>query len=237
MKKLLLLTFISICTASCTKKIELSGEIVSQKVQVSKYTALSNNTIANIELDSAVPPNTIQITGDKALIENLGITTQGGSLNISNKQDLSIQSNKAPVTIKINNPQLQKIVIAGTGSLVTNNVTLVNDVEFHVSGTGDISVKLFNNSSTVFATGTGDVRLRGISTELKAHISGTGSLFAQSLNNKLANIEITGNGDARMNTTDELNIKISGVGNVSYKKYTDLKVFQKISGIGSVNPY
>lgn len=237
MKKLFLIVFISILVASCTKKIELSGEIVSKNVQISTFSALSNTTSANIELDTAIAPNTLQITGDKALVENLDITTEDGSLNISNKKPITFQSTKAPVTIKLNNAQLQKIVIAGTGAFITNNVTLVNDVEFHISGAGKVSVKLFNNNSTVFATGEGDVRLRGISTELKANISGTGNLFAEGLNNKLANIEITGNGNAKINTTEEINIKISGVGNLLYKNYEGLKVTQQISGIGSVNPY
>lgn len=237
MKKLLLLTFLSVFAVSCNKKVELSGEVVSQTKQMASYNAVSNNSSANIELDSSVATNEILITGDKTLVDNLEIENSDGQINISSKKSISYKSNKSPLVIKMNNPNLQKVVIAGAGSIATNNITLTKDIEFHISGAGEINVKLFNNITSVFVTGAGDVRLRGISNEIKASMSGAGNLNSEALSNKLANIEITGAGNAKINTSDEINVRISGVGNLDYKNYDRLKIVKKISGVGSINPY
>ena len=237
MKKLLLLTFLSVFAVSCNKKVELSGEVVSQTKQMASYNAVSNNSSANIELDSSVATNEILITGDKTLVDNLEIENNDGQINISSKKSISYKSNKSPLVIKMNNPNLQKVVIAGAGSIATNNITLTKDIEFHISGAGEINVKLFNNITSVFVTGAGDVRLRGISNEIKASMSGAGNLNSEALSNKLANIEITGAGNAKINTSDEINVRISGVGNLDYKNYDRLKIVKKISGVGSINPY
>lgn len=237
MKKLLLLTFLTIFAISCNKKVKLSGEIVSETKQVPSYNAVSNNSSANIELDSSVAANEILITGDKTLVDNLEIENKDGQINISNKKTISYKSNNSPLIIKMNNPNLQKVVIAGAGSVATNNITLTKDIEFHISGAGEINVKLFNNITSVFVTGAGDVRLRGISNEIKASMSGAGNLNSEALTNKLANIEITGAGNAKVNTSDEINVRISGVGNLDYKNYDRLKIMKKISGVGSINPY
>ena len=237
MKKLLLLTFLSVFAVSCNKKVELSGEVVSQTKQMASYNAVSNNSSANIELDSSVATNEILITGDKTLVDNLEIENNDGQINISSKKSIYYKSNKSPLVIKMNNPNLQKVVIAGAGSIATNNITLTKDIEFHISGAGEINVKLFNNITSVFVTGAGDVRLRGISNEIKASMSGAGNLNSEALTNKLANIEITGAGNAKINTSDEINVRISGVGNLDYKNYDRLKIVKKISGVGSINPY
>ncbi len=237
MKKLLLLVFLSVFAFSCNKKVELSGEIVNQTKQVESYHTVSNNSSANIELDSSVATNEILITGDKTLVNNLEIDNKDGKINISNKKSISYKSNKSPLIIKMNNPNLQKVVIAGAGSIATNNITLTKDIEFHISGAGEINVKLFNNITSVFVSGAGDVRLRGISNEVKANMSGAGNLNAEALTNKLANIEITGAGNAKMNTTDEINVRISGVGNLDYKNHDQLKIVKQISGVGTIKPY
>ncbi len=237
MKKLIILTFLTIVMVACNKKVELSGEIVSETKQVASYTAVSNNSSANIELDSSVTANEILITGDKTLVDNLEIENKDGQINISNKKSISYITNKTPLVIKMNNPNLEKVVISGAGSVATNNITLVKDLEFHISGAGEINVKLFNNITSVFVTGAGDVRLRGISNEIKANMSGAGSLNTEALTNKVANIEITGAGSAKVNTSEEINVRISGVGNLDYKNHERLKIVKQVTGIGSINPY
>lgn len=237
MKKLIILTFLIVFAVSCNKKVSLSGETISQTTQVASYTGIVNNSSANIELDSSVALNEVLVTGDKSLVENLKVENKDGQVSISNKKSISYTANKTPLVIKINNPNLQKVVIAGSGSVATNNITLVSDVEFHISGAGEINAKLFNNTTSVFVTGAGEVRLRGISNEIKASMSGAGNLNAEALTNKLANIEITGAGNAKMNTSEEINVRISGVGNLDYKDYDNLKIVKKVAGIGSINPY
>ena len=237
MKKLLPLLFISICSVACTKKTQLTGKTINKTISVNSFTAIANSSSATIELDASIQPNKVLITGNENLINNIDITNSNGQLHIKNKESVSFKSNKTPVLIKMNNPDLEKVVIAGSGSVATNDITLKKNVEFHISGAGEINVKLFNNNTGVFVTGTGSVRLRGVSNEIKASITGAGNLNAEELTNKLSDIEISGAGNVKVNTTDQINVKISGVGNLDYKNYDQLKIVKKISGIGTVNAY
>lgn len=237
MKKLLIVLFLSVGVLSCDKKVGLSGEIINQTIKTEAFTAVLNNSSARIEVDSTVSANEILLIGDKSLIDNLEIANENGQLALSNKESVSIKGGNNPLLVKINNPDLQKLVIAGAGSFATNNIALTNDVEFHISGAGEINAKVKNNITNVSVTGAGSIRLRGVSNELKATMTGAGNLKAEELTNKLANIEISGAGNAKINTSEEINVRISGVGNLKYKEYDQLKIVKKISGIGNVKPY
>lgn len=237
MKKLLIVLFLSVGVLSCNKKVDLSGEIINQTIKTEDYTAVLNNSFARIEVDSTVSTNEILLIGDKSLIDNLEIANKNGQLSITNKESLSFKGDNSQLLIKINNRNLQKLVIAGAGSFATNDVALTNDVEFHISGAGEINAKVKNNITHVSVTGAGSIRLKGVSNELKATMTGAGNLKAEELTNKLANIEISGAGSAKINTSEEINVRISGVGNLKYKEYDQLKIVKQISGIGNVKPY
>jgi len=237
MKKLLIVLFLSVGVLSCNKKVDLSGEIINQTIKTDDYTAVLNNSFARVEVDSTVSTSELLLIGDKSLIDNLEIVNKNGQLAFSNKKSVSIKEGKNLLLVKINNRNLQKLVIAGAGSFATNDVALTSDVEFHISGAGEINAKVFNNITNVSVTGAGSVHLRGVCNELKATMNGAGNLKAEELTNKLANIEISGAGSAKINTSEEINVRISGVGNLKYKEYENLKIVKQISGIGNVKPY
>lgn len=241
MNKLLSILFLGVVLTSCNNQnnwnIKPSGEQVTETLSIEPFKILLNNSSANIELDFGIKENEIIITGDKNFIENLDIQNKNNTLDISNKKKVSFNTKTSPLLIKVNNPSLQKAVIAGSGSIVTKNVTLTNDLEFQISGAGEINVKLNNDITSISISGAGNVQLQGKSNELKAVMSGAGNLKAEDLVSKRATIEISGAGNARVHTTDEINAKISGIGSLKYKDYEQLKVVEKISGIGSIKPY
>lgn len=240
MKTNLLFLSIILSLTACNQvswNIQPSGEIITDTVNIKSFSTLSNNSSANIEIDKNVKKDQIVLVGDKNFIDNLEIQSEEGNLNIKNKKKISFNTKSSPLIIKINNPQLQKATIAGSGSITTNNIIITSDIEFHISGAGTINVSVFNNNTSLFVSGAGDIHLNGTSSELKAIMSGAGSLNAEKLKNQTATIEISGAGSAKINTTDEINVKISGIGNLDYKKYDQLRVVKKISGIGSVNSY
>lgn len=237
MKNTVILIFFALCSIACTHKVTLSGEEIKKTSTTALYHTVRNNSSAVIELDASLAANEILVIGDKTLVENLEIENSDGKLSFSNKKHFSFENQKASLTIKLNNPKIEKVFIAGAGSFNTKNSALTNDVEFHISGAGEIDAKVLNNSTLVVVSGAGDVVLKGSAKQLSANMSGAGSLDAKNLNNFTATVEIAGAGDATVNTTNQLSIKISGVGNLDYKKYSTLQVEEEISGIGSVNPY
>lgn len=227
----------AVLASACTRKIDLSGEEIKKSSSTAFYQTVSNNSSATIELDASLASNEILIVGDKTLVENVKIDNIDGKLSFSNKKHFTFGNKKSELIIKLNNPKLEKIFIAGSGSFNTNGIALSNDVAFHISGAGEIDAKILNNNTSVFVTGAGDVVLHGNTKKLHANMSGAGNLDAKDLSNHFSTIEIAGAGDATVNTTNQINIKISGVGNLDYKNHNNLKITKEISGIGSINPY
>lgn len=237
MKKLLLLFFVALNVVSCKENVQLTGKTTTKTLAVENFTSIDNSSSAQIILDAGINPGEIEIVGDAALVDNVVLEILNSQLKIKNKESISIKGSDSNVIIKMNNPFLEKVIISGAGSLVTNDLTLKKNIEFHISGAGEINVNLFNNRTSIFVAGAGTINLLGESEELKVNISGAGNVIAESLKNKWADVEISGAGNAKINTSEELNVKISGVGNLDYKKYEQLKIKKKKSGIGTINPY
>ncbi|HUH25614.1 MAG TPA: head GIN domain-containing protein [Flavobacterium sp.] len=241
MKKFLLSIVLGTLLIACTNKtewnIQPSGEIATDTIPVQSFHTLLNNSSVQIELDSAVNENEIILTGDKNFIENLEIKNENNQLNILNKKSVSFNTKLAPIVIKMNNSQLEKVTIAGSGSITTKNMTLTKDIAFLISGTGEINVKLQNNNTSIEVNGLASVNLEGESTVLKVEMPGAGNLDAENLKNKQAFIEISGTGNAKVNTTEAIDVQISGIGNLNYKAHPQLKITKEVLGIGNIDTY
>lgn len=241
MKKLLLSIVLGTLLIACTNKtewnIQPSGEIITETIPIQSFHTLLNNSSVQIELDASVNENEIVLIGDKSFIENLEIENEDNQLNILNKKSVSFNTKTAPIVIKMNNSQLKKVTIAGSGSITTKNMILTNDIAFHISGTGEIHVKLQNSNTSIDVNGLASVNLEGESNVLKVEMSGAGNLDAENLKNKQAFIEISGTGNAKVSTSELIDVQISGVGNLSYKAHPQLKITKKILGVGNIDAY
>lgn len=152
---------------------------------------------------------------------------------------------------KINVQDLD-LAVSGSGSMRLA-FTATGNVEGDVSGSGDLDLKgSCNNfdsdvsgSGKVYASvsvksnadlgvsGSGRIQVQGNAQTMKASISGSGRVNAGELLAGSCNVRISGSGDAEVNVKEELDVTVSGSGNVSY--YGDPKrVNSHSSGSGSI---
>ncbi len=82
-------------------------------------------------------------------------------------------------------------------------------------------------------TGASNVTLDGVVDELVANMTGASDLRAESLKTKMAELSVTGAGDARVAVSDTLKVSITGAGKVEYTGNPP-HIEREITGAGSI---
>ena len=86
-----------------------------------------------------------------------------------------------------------------------------------LSGSGELDFAIDTDDLDVELTGSGDIYLEGDIRTLNADVSGSGWLRAFELITDLADIRIEGSGSAEVTVLTDLDVFISGSGDVLYK--------------------
>lgn len=107
-------------------------------------------------------------------------------------------------------------------------------VSVDASGSNDISITGINNESiSIKLDGSGDLNISGNTKKFDAVLSGSNKLYAKKLRSETTHISIAGSSDASVYASKDLDIDISGVGDIIY--YGNPKtILKKISGIGEI---
>jgi hypothetical protein len=126
---------------------------------------------------------------------------------------------------------LDKISLKGAGKIDCDNLE-TDELEFEISGAGDIDFTIDADDLKVSSSGAGDMDFSGKVQSQDVDISGVGRYNSKELESKECTVTLSGAGSATVNVTEELDIKISGVGNVYYIGAPRIK--QSISGLGKI---
>jgi hypothetical protein len=92
-----------------------------------------------------------------------------------------------------------------------------NNFDSDVSGSGKVYVSASIKDYADFGvSGSGKIQAQGTVRKVKASISGSGRINAADLAAESCDVRITGSGDLEINVKEELEVTISGSGNVTY---------------------
>jgi len=180
-----------------------------------------------IEADEELLPELISEVRDGTLI--LGIDDDW--VNRIGKVISSIFYNKEHrVTYTLTCVDLEKISISGNCTLECDTFK-TDALKLNVSGLGDLRFKHLDcDSLDVRISGRGEFEAAGRADEQQVRISGSGDYEAPDLFSKSVKFVISGQGNATVRVDDDLDITISGLGQVNY--YGRPKLRQVISGLG-----
>ena len=207
----------------------------SQNRSVSAFTEISLKIGANIYLKQG---NTqlVEVRGDEATLNRLMTTVNDRKLVIKYPSDTWFSNwNPGKVDIFITIPQIDELVISGSGSIIADEKINSRILNILLSGSGDMKLAdLEAEKVTIALSGSGNVQVSGAGTaaELKAVISGSGNVKAIDFPANDVDVKIGGSGNCRVNAGKNLVAKIGGSGNVIYRG-TPL-VDSTILGSGSV---
>lgn len=177
----------------------------------------------DVELGGAIKNFSTDISGggDLELKANLGSfeasVSGGGDAEISggdNASDVKINiSGGGDLEMNIGCQELN-ITISGGGDSEIEAGTSVNTARVQVSGGGDMGLELVSTELNLSISGGGDASLSGGSGKLEAVVKSGGDLYASEFKVKVADLQLAGGSDAKVNVSDKLNVTANGGGQI-----------------------
>ncbi len=172
-----------------------------------------------------------------------------GPLDIRTPHHVSI-SNYLPIEIYVKSPSIDKINLAGSGSIETCTLTepslsLIisgsgeirssfrgSTLGININGSGDMLIDAECETLAFMNDASGDLTLRGSCQQATYSLSGSGNVDAFDFPCKEANASLSGSGDLSIRVSDYLNVSISGSGDLYY--FGTPSINQVITGSGNL---
>ncbi|MBR9921718.1 MAG: DUF2807 domain-containing protein [Bacteroidetes bacterium] len=209
--------------------IQGEGELVQKKINLDGFSGIALGTNATIELRKG--PHSVEVSAQQNILDNLEIEVDRGRLKINNNQRVS---RSKEVTIRVSLPELDELVIGGSGNILGEDLfDDIDNLELNIGGSGNISLDFEADRVDISIAGSGDMTLSGTAESVDISVSGSGDVDANQLNTDRCDVSIAGSGDVRIGVEEKLEVSIAGSGDVYYRGRP--KVKSSIAGSGGVH--
>jgi DUF4097 and DUF4098 domain-containing protein YvlB len=166
------------------------------------------------------------------MYDAIEVNSDNGALQLSIKKTRFYLNR---IELQIGSPALKELEVSGDIKVTTDGYLDVNDLSLLVQGGANVDMSLKAKSIDVKCEGAVLLEMRGVTDNLSVKISGAGHVNARELTAKEVTIRIEGVGFGSVYATNLLDVKIEGVGKVTYKGNPEIK--RIISGLGKVEQY
>ncbi len=241
MKNLILIALVALFTSSTanaqwwssSERITGNGEVVKQTRSVGNYDRISVTGKMEVQL-IAGKEGRIDIEAESNLMEFIETEVSGNHLKISVKKGVNLQpSRNHPIKLVVPFETLEALALTGSGHIRNTDVIKARDFKVSVTGSGNMNLNLVTENLSGSLTGSGDVKLTGRTKDLKCSVTGSGDFLAFDLKADNVEANVTGSGDIEISVSNELNARISGSGDISYKGNPEKQNF-RTTGSGKI---
>ena len=207
-----------------------SGEVVTETRRVSGFSAVELNGIGTLIIEQG-RKESLDITAEDNLLKYLKSDVYGRKLRLGVDDFMSIEPTKEIIyhlTVK----NLERIEISGLGNIEIEALE-TSELDFETSGSGNAHIgNLQADSLNLQISGLGNIEIGGSVEDQRIELSGAGNYDAEDLKSSKAKIEISGTGKAAVWVENELDVGLSGMGNLQY--YGSPILSTEMSGMGTV---
>ncbi|MGB4654569.1 MAG: head GIN domain-containing protein [Bacteroidales bacterium] len=179
---------------------------------------------SKIEVSSGVDVHLIRHSSHKAqivangnVIDDIVVKVVGNTLKVyvENKKVL-IRTDGIDVYVYFT--ELNSIIASGGSDVETEDNTIINGDELHISGSGgtDISLEINVRKLTCELSGGNDTKLVGRAVNATYNISGGADFDGKKLRSKNVNINVSGGADAYVHASESLDANASGAADIYY---------------------
>lgn len=124
------------------------------------------------------------------------------------------RADKIKVTIPFE--KISKINFGGSGKITTKDTIVSDDLELHLSGSGNTNIDVKTKNLTAVLSGSGNLNVKGTAIDASVKLSGSGGIDCSNLTSQNASALVSGSGNIQVNCSNSLEAKISGSGNIFY---------------------
>ncbi|MBU1356905.1 MAG: DUF2807 domain-containing protein [Candidatus Edwardsbacteria bacterium] len=212
-----------------------AGEPISQNRDVSGFDKIQVNGAYDLYITQG-KEYSLRIEAEPEVLEKIDTEIKAGRLKVSDKKHkirigvFKSKTRKIYVTL----PELKELCINGSSDVKGQNKFKVGDLSLVVNGSGDIELELEARDIDASIRGAGDIKLKGSADNFNISIAGSGDVSTYELTSQKTFVTISGAGDCKVNSSQELTVNIAGSGDVSYQGSPKV-VTKNVSGVGRVH--
>lgn len=232
MKHITLLAFILVLTSTLT----LSAQQQSVR-DLPTFKGISFRTAGKVYIKQGTPQR-VEITGNKELVSKIETRVEDGLLIIQREGkwlDWSWNdSDDEGVVINITVQEINRLSVAGSGSMVTQTPIATRDLVLKVSGSGTLTAEVYPTGRLeTGVSGSGNLEVRGRAASFEGNVSGSGRIEGDLKVSGASDFSISGSGRVVLSgSTSSIGIEISGSGKVLAAQYQSNSADIRISGSG-----
>ncbi|RAJ10593.1 putative autotransporter adhesin-like protein [Chitinophaga skermanii] len=228
-----LLVIFGLILSGCVKEnVVGSGRVITEQrpVNIFRDITMDGDFILHLKQGDDVP---LKIEADDNLIRYIETYVSNQTLRIRVQPGIYFRR-KSPIHIYLESRNYNSVVLSGSGDMYTDNTITNNAFSMDLNGSGSASLKMASLQVNASVNGSGNLRFEGDADRYRATVNGSGNIDGLGLNTRIANITINGSGNQRVSVKDEIDIKILGSGNVTYKGNPEI-VKTQVTGSGKIN--
>jgi len=196
------------------EKLYGNGQITTQERKMATYDKITVTGPFEVQIMDG-NATTIQLTADENLLQAIDTYVKSGKLVIRTHPDFDIKE-YTKLLVKVPASYLSRISLTGSGKIYNQNPFDWNNIKLVLTGSGNMDFQVDNHHTEVSLTGSGNITMSGKTDELEISVTGSGNIDAKRLLALYGKVSITGSGDAFVQVSERLNIKIFGSGDVYY---------------------
>jgi hypothetical protein len=227
-----ILIALAVITLSSCEKVIGKGPIVTETRTTREFSEIEFSVPGNIRFIEA-PETELVIEAQKNIIDVIETYVSGTELRVKVRDNTNIRSHEE-INITVRAPAVHTIALKGSGNLdIPGNF----DPEYgrlSISGSGNVLVSSVETRElNVSISGSGNVEiLNGTTDHEDISISGSGDVNLLGVEANTVKTHTSGSGTTRVFVNDELEVRISGSGDLFYKGSPAVNA--NISGSGRV---
>jgi len=207
-----------------------SGHIATENRSLAGFDGIDLLSSANLYITQGAE-QPIRIEADDNILPALRTTFRSGVLVIDT--DGCIVPTRT-VNIYVSAPLFSSLAVSGSGNIVGQSLVSSDSLALKVSGSGSMDLDMNCRNVDTSVSGSGSMLLAGQASNHSSVISGSGNIRSYDLSTRRSSITISGSGMDEASVSDELDVRISGSGDVYYKGNPGV-MQQSISGSGGLH--
>lgn len=207
-----------------------TGPMMQEHFQLENFRNIEVDVDADVFLTQGMHQPLI-INGQQNILNNICVKSENGTLTINYLERVSTHER---LQLYITTPSLNNLSTIRSANIKSMNAFKSDQMIFQVYGSGIISMEIEQaNIIRSQITGSGRIRLNGLTEELDVVINGSGNVGSAGLLAQHTKVSITGSGECEVYSHEELNVNINGNGKVFYSG-NPITVNSSLSGNGEL---
>ncbi len=192
--------------------LSISGFAQGNKRILSDFNAIkiNGNTSINYSLGNE---NSVSVEPAELSIDNIVTDIEDGTLSISCKKGFDASKAKILITSK----NLEQIKAKGASRFFSETAVALAKLKIKAEGASLIQMNLKVEDLTIISEVASSIDIKGSAAKMNVELEGASSLNALNLIANDATINVSGASKANVNVKNELNGKVNGLGNISFK--------------------